>query len=662
VGQSSASNSGSGDQVSTNLTTGSRVRGYRIERVLGHGRLGVLYLAEHERLHRLAVLRVVGPGSGDDTRRMAEALADAAALARLDHPGIAGVYDADTSEDGTLVIATEYVAGGDLRSALLRDGAMEPVRAIRMAAHIARALGAAHDAGIVHGGLSPRSILLDRSTPAKERWCVTDFGVGSAQPDTADSLSGAPAAGDYEYVAPEQLHGQTAAGSDQYALGCVLYHCLVGSPPFTGTSGAVAAAHMHDPPPSPSQARAELDPAIDAVVLRALAKQPGDRHSSATAMAEALETLVPAAAPPATPARPPRRIGRLGAAVALGALALAAIAVAAFSTRSGSASPPPVPPPRPTGSLAYVLVNPPKSSVAVVPARGGVSAVLTSGSAPAWSPDGRSIVVLHRKMTLLHPDGSHPRVLTTQPINSGTGADGPYSKVFAWSPSGRSIAYTFFNSIGQGGVAIMDPQTGDTRTVALDCVKLSMTPADYPPCSKQPLHGACKPVKKTTTPTGLLCQPLYIWAPDWSANGRQIVFTAASTSGGAPQSDLYIVNADGTRLHKVAVTHQQGFPTPEDAVWAPGGRRLAFDACSTDYSACALFTVSIRGGQPRRLRLAPYEAEWDPSFSPDGNFMAFICEMNNINNICEMRLPNGRPHIVVKGAREPQPAGLSWGR
>jgi Protein kinase domain len=257
------------------LEHGDEFAGCRIEAVAGRGGMGVVYRATELSLGRPVALKLLPPDRAGDREFRERFQRESRMAAAIDHPNVIPVYAAGEHE-GSLYLVMRYVAGTDLH-ALLRDrGALEPERAAELVAQVAAALDAAHAAGLVHRDVKPANVLL-----AGDHAYLSDFGLTRlAGSDTSLTESGRWI-GTVEYSSPEQLRGErTDARADVYSLACVLYAALTGGPPFAcGTVPATMVAHLHDPPPWPSEHGAP--PEFDRVLARALAKRPGDRYPSA---------------------------------------------------------------------------------------------------------------------------------------------------------------------------------------------------------------------------------------------------------------------------------------------------------------------------------------------------------------------------------------------
>ena len=324
---------------------GTVLAGYRIESVVGRGGMSVVYLAEHQRLHRKAALKLLAPELAENESFRERFLRESEIVAQLDHPNVIPIFDAGEA-DGVLYIAMRYVDGTDLRERLKRDGTLEPGLALAILSQVAGALDVAHGRGLVHRDVKPANVLLAEG----DHVYLADFGLSKQ----ASSISGLTATGQFvgtvDYVAPEQIQGEAVDGrADQYALGCVLYECLAGETPFPRSSSiAVLWAHVEDEPPSLAAARPELPESLDHVVTRMLAKEPADRYGSCRELVEAArEAIAPAgaavheqpsiAAPPPDQAAPGkrRRPSKRRALIAVAALVVAAAVAAVLVVTLG---------------------------------------------------------------------------------------------------------------------------------------------------------------------------------------------------------------------------------------------------------------------------------------------------------------------------------------
>ena len=191
------------------------------------------------------------------------------------------VYEAGEA-DGRLFIAMRWVDGTDLRTVILREGRLDPARAVEIVEQIAAALDAAHRGGLVHRDVKPANVMLT-STHGGEHVYLTDFGLTKRAESVAALTRTGAFVGTPDYMPPEQIQGQRPdARTDVYALGCLLFQALTGRPPYDrDTEIAKMYAHLHDPPPSVLEAAPRTPAAFDALIARALAKQPDERYPSA---------------------------------------------------------------------------------------------------------------------------------------------------------------------------------------------------------------------------------------------------------------------------------------------------------------------------------------------------------------------------------------------
>jgi WD40 repeat protein/tRNA A-37 threonylcarbamoyl transferase component Bud32 len=268
---------------------GTELAGYRIESLLGVGGMSVVYLAEDQRLKRKVALKLLASSLAEDESFRERFLHESELAASIDHPNIVPIYEAGATEE-LLFIAMRYVEGRDLKE-LLQRGPLDPSDAIGLVAQVASALDAAHARDLVHRDVKPSNVLLDTGArpDGSDHVYLADFGITrrvSEEPRIGEdgNLMGTP-----DYIAPEQIAGEEVDGrADVYSLGCVLYECLVGNPPFRRDSElAVVFAHLEAEPPAPSDVRPQLPTVLDAVIARALAKEPEGRYPSCRELAGA---------------------------------------------------------------------------------------------------------------------------------------------------------------------------------------------------------------------------------------------------------------------------------------------------------------------------------------------------------------------------------------
>lgn len=271
----------------TELTAaGADFVGYRIEEEIGRGGMGVVYRAYDLRLKRLVALKLIAPELARDERFHKRFARETELAMSLEHPNVVPIYDAG-DVDGRLYLSMRLVAGSDLRKLLQTERALEPARTLTICRQVASALDAAHAKGLVHRDVKPSNVLLDED----EHVYLADFGLTRRLDERGALRTDGRSLGTPAYFAPEQIEGTSVDGrADLYALGCVLFECVTGSPPFGGGSRLETAwAHLEEEPPSVQALVPELPEALDPVIRKALAKEPDDRFPTCTALISATE-------------------------------------------------------------------------------------------------------------------------------------------------------------------------------------------------------------------------------------------------------------------------------------------------------------------------------------------------------------------------------------
>ena len=280
----------------TEIRIGSEFVGYRIDELIGRGGMGVVYRAYDLRLKRTVALKLMAPELALDQRFRERFSREAELAMSLEHPNVVPIHDAGDI-DGRLYLAMRHVEGTDLRALLHAEGALDPARALAICSQVANALDAAHAKGLVHRDVKPSNVLLD----ANEHVYLADFGLTRRLDEQGGPAGEGRSVGTPAYLAPEQIEGGPVDGrTDVYSLGCLLYECLTGETPFArGSRLAVAWAHLEEEPPSASERRPELPEAIDAVIRKAMAKEPEDRYTTCAALIAAAEEALGLRRPPA---------------------------------------------------------------------------------------------------------------------------------------------------------------------------------------------------------------------------------------------------------------------------------------------------------------------------------------------------------------------------
>jgi serine/threonine protein kinase len=441
---------------------GSEIAGYRIESLVGRGGMAVVYRAEDLRLGRKVALKLLSPQLADSEQFRQRFIQESRLAASLDHPNIIPIYEAGEA-DGQLFIAMRYVQGSDLKGLVTHGGPLPVEWTLRLFGQIGDALDAAHRAGLVHRDVKPANILVatrEHTQHAHNHHVyLTDFGVTKRTTEMSGGLTGTGHfLGTADYVSPEQIQGKPVGpATDIYALGCMLYECLTGQLPYLrDDDAALLWAHLVEPPPPITATRPELPAAVNAVVRRAMAKDPADRYQSCQELVGALELALgmptPEPAPGGRPAvdrgevtglaevasdsgnrgtgpgtrgpggrhaasmpagtsgrrRSPRTLGVAAVALAVLATVLVATVLGSRSSPSGSsaaagptatgASSVPAPAPTPTPTPSPTSTPSPTPAVAVGVFSGltsgvGLSFALDGGNATAYVCDGRKFEV-----------------------------------------------------------------------------------------------------------------------------------------------------------------------------------------------------------------------------------------------------------------------------
>jgi len=264
--------------------TGGRLGPYRLDARLGEGATGVVFRAVREPGGAVVALKVLRRALAADDLYRRRFGHEARAAAEVDHPHLARVLEAGEAE-GLLYLAVAYVEGGSLADRLATGGPLPLPDLLRLAAEVGAALDALHARGLVHRDVKPSNVLLDRAGSA----VLGDFGLAKGLAYTVLTRPG-QVLGTLDYLAPELIRGLPAGpASDLYALGCVVFECLAGAPPFAGRSLLeVGVAHLQEEPPDAAAGRADLPPMLSWAVSQALRKDPGRRPTTATAFARML--------------------------------------------------------------------------------------------------------------------------------------------------------------------------------------------------------------------------------------------------------------------------------------------------------------------------------------------------------------------------------------
>jgi serine/threonine protein kinase len=284
---------GNAGRVPASILAGSRIAGYRLEDQVCAGGMAVVFRAVDERLGRHVALKVLSAELAADGEFRERFIRESLAAAAVEDPHLIPVYGAGEA-DGVLFIAMRYVAGGDVRSLVRRDGPLSPARMAAIVSQVASALDRAHAVGLVHRDVKPANMLLDVRQGRPDHVYLGDFGISRQMLSAAGLTETGSFLGTADYCAPEQIQGLPVDGrADQYALACTVFELLTGQTPFRRDgAAAVIWAQMTEPPPSLASQRAGLPPAVDGVLAKALAKRPEIRYATCREFAETLRAAL----------------------------------------------------------------------------------------------------------------------------------------------------------------------------------------------------------------------------------------------------------------------------------------------------------------------------------------------------------------------------------
>lgn len=544
---------------------------YRIERELGRGGMGVVFLAEDLKHGRLVALKVLRPELGQSLGAD-RFLREIRVSAQLNHPHILTLIDSG-SADGFMYYVVPFVEGESLWDRLKRERTLSIDDALRITEEVADALAYAHSMGVVHRDIKPENILFEAGHAV-----VTDFGIAHAVSEAGGErlTETGLAVGTPAYMSPEQALGTEAADgrADIYSLGCVLYEMLTGAPPYAGpTPQAIIARKVVDPVPGIRVVRDTVPAAVEAVVMRALAKVPADRYASARDFADALSGG-------GTAVRTTRRVAKwrsdrfVLAASAILVIAAGSYLVLAFS---GGGSSPGVA----VSSFERLTTDPGQELF------------------PSISPDGEWIVYAgetagNRDIFLRRVEGENAINLTA---DSPEDDDQP-----AFSPDGERIA---FRSERDGGGIFVMGRTGEAvRRVTREGFSPTWSPdgkhlafaierIELHPQNSEGPKGLW--VVEVESGTARQISDRDMAMPSWSPNGHRIAFTRRLGEGNA-QSDVWTVTPENDE----AVPVTQDVASDWNPAWSPDGRYLYFASNRSGSMNLWRIRINERSGVPLR--------------------------------------------------------------
>ena len=623
---------------------------FRPERELARGAMGIVLLAHDLKHDRKVALKVLRPDVASDVN-VERFLREIRITAQLQHPNILPLLDSgrvtapasDRESDVLAYYVTPYVAGESLRQRLVREGALSVGEAVQVAREIADALAHAHRLGFVHRDIKPENVLLSEGHAL-----VADFGVAHLlRPSDATLTETGVAIGTPTYMSPEQASGAGPIDHrvDIYALGCVLYEMLAGSPPFAGTYQAIMASKFQDSTPPLRTRRPAVSAALERVVATSMARDPDDRYGTASEFGDVLARVVE----PAPVVAKSRR--RSWIAVAAAAVVLSAGTYALLAERAGQAA---------AGSQV-------QASFTQLTADVGVEWF------PSLSRDGNWVVFAgenrgNRDIYLQRVDAHTPTNLTR---DSAADDDQP-----AFSPDGDLIA--FRSSRDGGGIFVMNRNGGSVRRltdrgfhptwasdgseIAFTTENVELTPGNFNETSElwvvPAAGGPLRPLAsgdatlpswspnghrvafgrrfgrsgrggiETISPNGGPAVPLTDgsfrdWGPTWAADGRHVYFS--SDRGGS--MNLWRIAVDERSGKPIGAPIPVTTPAPfaAHASAAAGGRRIAYTSSLVTVNVQRLAfdpTRAVVNGDP--IPVTTGTRQWSsPDPSPDGDWVTF---------------------------------------
>ncbi|MDX1995560.1 MAG: protein kinase [bacterium] len=546
---------------------------YEITATLGKGGMATVYRATQTSMHRDVAIKIMSPELSGSEEFISRFEREAQFFAALQHPHILPVIDFGESGENIFIVM-RLVEGGSLDERL-RKGPLSLAQTVRMVGQIGSALTFAHNKGVVHRDLKPNNVLLDEY----DNCYLTDFGLakmaqGTTRLTRTDAIMGTPT-----YMAPEQWTGQDVdARTDIYALGVMTYEMITGRLPFEGdTSYVLMYKHMNEAPIAPSQHRENLPYAVEDVLLRALAKEPGDRFQSAEAMANALRDAVE---------------GRIAA------------------SRIGI-----VPDPHATAETAIrdtALID--HSAEATEVRQGGMMPDTETiiGTTPLPKPlDGKTLIepLVTNVAAGTAPTGavSEPRIQTKKPFTFPVLA--AILVVIAVVIVGAVAAFAVLTNQGGGDTDI------NTNVTGLDLNALPGRIAyNRSTTESQDIYAM-------NANSGGLRFIATGGKPSWSPDGQFLAFDSAFT--GNPE--LFLTSADGSEVRNLtnSPNSQEYF-----ASFSPDGTKIVYHSNVNDTEGTGnfdIFVMNVDGSNPVALTDNVATDQW-PAWSPDGSQIAFTSQ------------------------------------